>query len=302
MSRWLPRLTALALIATSAIIAPVFARTLQLIPTVTARVTDMTGTLTAGQQSMLEEKLAAFEARRAVRVAVLMVPTTKPEHISLYSSRAVAQWKRERRNIDSGTLLVVAKDDHELHIDGALTDLTAQSIISETIAPSFRQGDFFGGINAGLDQVIRVIDDQPLPAPDVGWQGKSRSSRHSLWNEAAWIILVGLMYGSGLREFFSAGVAALIGSAAAGAAVYFVGSYVGKPLSLAIAAGMIVFLLSLILGGPREVGRSHSGRQAWWGATFGSAFWGPRVFGTDETGGFGGRSRDFKGGGASGRW
>ena len=51
------------------------------IPKLEARVTDLTGTLTAEQQSSLEEKLAAFEARKGSQIAVLIVPTTHPEEI-----------------------------------------------------------------------------------------------------------------------------------------------------------------------------------------------------------------------------
>src|SRR5882762_9302356 len=110
--------------------APVFAQNLQPIPKLAARVTDLTGTLTAEQQSMLEEKLSAFEARKGAQIAVLVVPTTQPEEIAEYSIRVVDQWKLGRQKIDDGALLIVAKNDRELRIEvgkaleGVLTDLT----------------------------------------------------------------------------------------------------------------------------------------------------------------------------------
>ena len=58
-------------------------------------------------------------------------------------------------------------------LEGVLTDATRSRIINETIAPLFKQGDFYGGINAGLDQMIRVIDGEPLPAPDQAWKSAS---------------------------------------------------------------------------------------------------------------------------------
>ena len=48
-------------------------------------------------------------------------------------------------------------------------------IINDTIVPLFKQGDFSGGINAGVDQMLKVIDGEPLPAPDRSW--KSRNAR-----------------------------------------------------------------------------------------------------------------------------
>ena len=72
------------------------AQGLQPIPKLSARVTDLTGTLTAEQQSALEQKLAAFEAAKGAQLAVLIVPTTQPEEIEQYSIRVVDQWKLGR--------------------------------------------------------------------------------------------------------------------------------------------------------------------------------------------------------------
>ncbi|MBV8909902.1 MAG: TPM domain-containing protein, partial [Gammaproteobacteria bacterium] len=80
---------------------------LQPIPPLTARITDLTGTLTAGQRTALEQKLAAFEASKGSQLAVLIVPTTQPEEIEQYSIRVVEQWKLGRgvvggKKVDDG--------------------------------------------------------------------------------------------------------------------------------------------------------------------------------------------------------
>jgi uncharacterized protein len=97
--------------------APLAAQTLQPIPKLEARVTDATGTLTAGQQAELEQKLADFEARKGAQIAVLLVPTTQPEEIEQYSIRVTDAWKLGRKKIDDGALLILAKDDHKLRIE-----------------------------------------------------------------------------------------------------------------------------------------------------------------------------------------
>src|ERR1700745_2587003 len=141
------------------------------VPPLTARVVDQTGTLTPDQIANLEQKLKDFEARKGSQIAVLIVPTTQPEDIAQYSIRVVEQWKLGRKGIDDGALLIVAKNDRRLRIEvgygleGALNDATANRIISEIITPKFKQGDFVGGINAGVDRMISVIDGEPLPAP-----------------------------------------------------------------------------------------------------------------------------------------
>ena len=92
---------------------------LQPVPPLTARVTDLTGTLTAGQQSALEQKLAAFEAAKGSQLAVLVVPTTRPEDIAQYSIRVFDRWKLGRKNVDDGALLLVAKNDRRVRIEPA---------------------------------------------------------------------------------------------------------------------------------------------------------------------------------------
>jgi uncharacterized protein len=149
------------------------------VPTLAARVTDLTGTLTANQISALEQSLQAFEQRKGSQIAVLLVPTTAPESIEQYSLRVVEQWKLGRKRIDDGALLIIAKDDRTLRIEvgygleGVLTDIASKRIISDIIVPHLKEGDFHKGIVAGVDRMMRLIDGEPLPAPapQENWEG-----------------------------------------------------------------------------------------------------------------------------------
>src|SRR5258708_31375351 len=100
MTAW--RLSFVAVVGVLA--ATAFAQNLQPIPKLAARVTDLTGTLTAEQQSLLEEKLSAFEARKGAQIAVLVVPTTQPEEIAEYSIRVADQCKLGRPRITRAAL------------------------------------------------------------------------------------------------------------------------------------------------------------------------------------------------------
>jgi uncharacterized protein len=136
-----------------------------------ARVVDQTGTLTAENRAALERMLEQFEARKGSQIAVVIVKTTAGEPIEQFALRVGEQWKLGRKRVDDGAILVVAKDDRALRIEvgygleGALNDATAKRIVSDVIVPRFRENDFFGGISAGLDRMIRVIDGEPLPQP-----------------------------------------------------------------------------------------------------------------------------------------
>ncbi len=134
------------------------------IPPLSARVTDLTQTLDAGQRAQLESQLAGLEQRKGAQIAVLLVPTTGEDSIEDYTVRAFEQWKLGRKGVDDGVLLVVAKNDRTLRIEvgygleGTITDVQAGRIIREQIVPFFQKGDFAGGIQAGVDSLIALIE------------------------------------------------------------------------------------------------------------------------------------------------
>src|SRR6476619_1899726 len=142
------------------------------VPPLSGRVVDQTGTLSAGDVASLTQTLKDLETRKGSQVAVLIVPTTDGEAIEQYSLRVAEAWKIGRKKIDDGALLVIAKNDRRLRIEVgyglevALTDATTKRIIDEEITPKFKAGDFAGGVSAGIDRMIRVIDGEKLPAPE----------------------------------------------------------------------------------------------------------------------------------------
>ena len=122
------------------------------VPTLAARVTDLTATLSAAEKQQLEASLAQFEAKKGAQIAVLIVPTTQPETIEQYGIRVAEAWKLGRKGVDDGALLLVAKEDRSLRIEvgygleGVLNDATAKRIVAEIIVPYFKRGDFHGGV------------------------------------------------------------------------------------------------------------------------------------------------------------
>jgi uncharacterized protein len=285
-----------ALLAALVMAAPVAAQPLQPVPLLEARVTDLTGTLTQAEQKGLEAELAGSESRKGAQIAVLIVPSTEPEAIEQYSIRVVDAWKLGRAAPDDGALLLVAKDDRAMRIEvgrgleGALTDLVSKRIISDTIAPLFRQGDFAGGIAAGVAQMIRVIDGEPLPEPDRGWGGGADRLGEML------PLLFGLVFiGSMvLRAIFGRALGSLATGGVLGAIVWWLTQLFG----LAIAVGIVAIIVSLFLGmsGPRRWS-SRPGHGGW-----SSGGWTSGGGGSSGGGGFSGGGGSFGGGGASGRW
>jgi uncharacterized protein len=269
---------------------------LQSVPKLTARVTDLTGTLTAEQQTQLEQKLAAFESAKGSQLAVLIVPTTAPEAIEQYSIRVVDEWKLGRKNVDDGALLIIARNDHRVRIEvgrgleGVLTDAMSNRIISETVTPAFRQGNFYGGIEAGLDAMMKLIEGEPLPPPEHGWQPGGRSHGSGSLPFILFAVFIGSVV---LRGIFGR----TLGSALTGAGAGLLVVLAGYALALALLAGVGAFLFTLLGGLARGSGWSSYPR----GGGFGGG-WGGFGGGGFGGGGFSGGGGGFSGGGASGSW
>ena len=258
------------------------------VPALSARVTDLAGTLDAGERSALEAKLAAFERAKGSQVVVLIVPTTQPETIEQYSIRVADAWKIGRGGtIDDGVILLVAKDDRTLRIEvgqgleGALPDAIAKRIIEEAIVPRFRVGDFYGGISDGVERITGVIEGEPLPPPSQAYGRIPEGA--SFWV----IIVLPLVIGGLVRLAHNRASGALV----AGGLSWGLGMWL-------IGASYAVLVIALFCGS-LVLGANPSGGRGWSSRGYSGGFGGG---GFGGGGGFSGGGGGFSGGGASGRW
>src|SRR4249920_3540769 len=235
------------------------------VPALKARVTDLTASFTPDQAGRLEQKLAGFEARKGSQIAVLIVPTTRPESPEQYSIRvAHDHWKLGRKGVDDGALLLIDKDDRAIRmevgygLEGALPDAIANRIIEDIIVPRFKTGDFYGGIDAGVDAMIKVVDGEPLPPPKPQWRSPSNvngGNLHSLFIVGMILVfVVGGILRSVVGRLPAAG---LIGGVAGVIAWLLVSSVVA-----AAVAGVIAFIFTLVSGG---TGGGRGGFGGWTG-------------------------------------
>ena len=270
------------------------------VPPLVGRVVDQTATLSSGDVALLQQTLKDFEARKGSQIAVLIVPTTAPETIEQYSLRVAEAWKIGRKKIDDGAIVVVAKDDRKLRIEvgygleGALTDVTSKRIIDEVITPKFRSGDFAGGISAGVDRIIRVIDGEKLPAPEPRQQPSSDWLSHiDLLNP--FTLFAVFIVGSILR----ATLGRLIGAVATGSVVGLLAWLIAGSLAASIIAAFIAFVVTMFAETPTS-SSGHGGGRGWSGGYGGGSYsGGSSSSGSSDSGGGGG---SFGGGGASGSW
>jgi uncharacterized protein len=274
------------------------------VPPLTGRVVDQTGTLSSGDVASLTQTLKDLEARKGSQVAILIVPTTGEETIEQFSIRVAEAWKIGRKKIDDGALLVIAKNDRHLRIEvgygleGALTDATTRRIIDEVITPKFKAGDFAGGVRAGIERMIRVIDGEKLPAPEPEhWQAPG-----PLDDVANPFVIFGLIIlASVLRSALGPLVGALATGGIVGVVAWFVAGSLAASILLAVIAFVVTLLASNMVSTSPSIGRGRYGRSGGWvvGSGGGGGSWSG---GSDSDGGFSGGGGSFGGGGASGSW
>ena len=285
------RLLALLALCLPALLAVAAAEAVP-IPALTARITDLTASLSAAQAGELEARLAAFEAKKGSQVVVLVLPTTQPEPIEQFGIRLLDAWKIGRKGIDDGAILIVAKDDRRLRIEvgygleGVLNDATAKRIIDETITPKLKAGDLPGGIAAGVDAILAVVDREDLPAA-AGHTSSAASGGGRLnidsFGENTWLVGLGIIaIGGAIIRYFLGNLlgSGVVGGVTAGLGWLLTGSVIGALAGAAIGFFVALLGLDLLLSGLAGGGRG----------------------GRSGGGGFGGGGGSGGGGGASGSW
>ena len=270
------------------------------VPKLTGHVVDLTGTLTVKERDAIEAKLRAFEQARGSQIAVLLVPSIGPEVVEEFAGRVTDEWKLGRKGVDDGVLFVVAKQERKMRIhtgrgvQGTLTDALSRRIIADVVAPRFRSGDFAGGIEAGVEAIMKAVEGEALALPTQKAQGKVdtvSSYSNFLFLGLFLVPIVAMVLRSLVGRFFGAGLT----SGITGLAAWLIfGS-----LAVGLVAAILAFLFTLFTAG--GVGRAmRSGTGAGYvpgGWSSGGGSWGG-----GGGGGFSGGGGSFDGGGASGGW
>lgn len=266
------------------------------VPVLSRRVTDQAGVLGPGRADVIEERLAAYERRTGHQFAVLILPSLEGEVLEQYAIRVAEQWRLGDKKRDDGLLLLVAMKDRAIRIEvgygleGAVTDVVSSRIIREIMAPRFRAGDPAGGIEQGLDALMRVAEGEStgLATRPAAPPGGAAPFLPFLF------IIVFAMLGVPrvVRAFLF-----FVGGAVVGFAVF--GSFL-LGLALGVGGALLGFVLPVVRG---RRDRRHGGSGVGWfllGHALGGA--GGGGWSSGGRGGFSGGGGGFGGGGASGRW
>lgn len=289
------------------------------IPYLTGRVTDNAQLLSEEARRNLSEQLKAHEEKTGNQVVVLTVPSLEGEGIEGFAVRVFEDWKLGIKGKDNGVLIIVAPQDRRMRIEvgygleGVLTDLTAGRIIQQIMAPSFKAGDFDGGITAGALAVVKVLDGEALPASTAP-QKRSGDGQNAADLSAMERILLGAFV------FGIVGLFTVIGILTPGVGwflyLFLIPFWALFPIAVIGTKGALVFLVVYLIGYP--VAKLSLRKKAWYqkaqkdlkskgrasigGFTLMSGGGGGFSSGGFSGGGFSGGGGSSGGGGASGGW
>ena len=132
-------------------------------PKLTGRVVDAAGILSPEARTRIDGKIKAHEDKTGDQLVVATVPSLQDLTIEDYGNRLARSWGIGQKKTNNGVLLLVAPKERKVRIEvgygleGALTDALSKTIITSAITPRFRQGDFSGGVEAGVDAILPIL-------------------------------------------------------------------------------------------------------------------------------------------------
>jgi len=125
-------------------------------------VTDLAGVLSPEQKQALENKLVAIDDSSSNQIAVVILPTLEGNPIEEYATKLFRTWGIGNKKTNNGILLLIAIQDKKIRIEtgygleGALPDITCNSIIDNDIKPAFRQQAYYEGIDKATDDIAKA--------------------------------------------------------------------------------------------------------------------------------------------------
>jgi uncharacterized protein len=251
-------------------------------PPLSGRVVDEAHILQPDQVAALDAKLAGFEQSTKQQLVVATIPDLQGYDIADYGYRLGRAWGIGQKGVNNGVVLVVAPNERRMRIEvgygleGVLTDALSNRIIGQQIRPAFKANDYAGGINAGVDEIMRIIQLPPDQQQKLAAEAvrKPKVSAGDVFKAIVIVIFVlGFIIVSGVR------------AATRGGRRYRSGGGVSP---------IVVWAASEALGAALRGGRDNDGGGGWGG---GGGGWGG-----GGGGGFSGGGGSFGGGGASGGW
>ena len=290
----------------------------QQLPKPTGRVNDFANVIDAATEAEIDRRLDQLEQQTSSEIAVATIPSLEGISVEEYANRLFKEWGVGQAKQDNGVLVLVAPTDREMRVEvgygleGVLPDGLAGQVIRDDFTPRFKEGDYSGGILAGVNQLADIVQKHQVLTPEeiakLNESGSSNVPYFLIIPFFGIFVTIGFgMLGIGLRS--KTGFPVLFGSFFGGMPLLMSLAFLGKIwLYTLFPLAILVFIQGLRLGARptwRNAFRSGSSGSGKGGSSSGWTMGGGSGSGSSSSSSsssssFGGGSSG--GGGASGRW
>ena len=160
-------------------------------------ITDQAGVLDAGTLDTINSQLDQFERETSNQIVVAIYPSLPPDaEIAQYTTFTYNAWGLGQKGKDNGALLMVFVNDHKMFIctgrglEGSLPDATCENIVTQVIAPQFKQGNYAGGIQAGVNAMIAATKGEYKGTGTTVAERKGENQSAPVWLVILVIIII----------------------------------------------------------------------------------------------------------------
>lgn len=142
--------------------AIVFGQTVLPRPNPPRLVNDAANILSPEQVEILEHKLVALDDSSSNQIAVVLIKTLGDYAIEDYAVKLFREWGIGNKKTNNGVLIIAAIDDRKVWIEvgygleGAIPDVTASSIYRNEIVPSFKEQNYYRGIDNAINALTKA--------------------------------------------------------------------------------------------------------------------------------------------------
>jgi uncharacterized protein len=145
-------------------------------------VNDFANVFTAAQREELENKLVAYNDSTSTQIVVITIQDLGNYEIAQFSYKIGDEWGVGQKGKDNGIVITLAMKSRDVFIatgrgiEGALPDAICNRITDNEMIPRFRDGDYFGGVNAGIDKIILALAGEYKAEPGSGVSSSDKAN------------------------------------------------------------------------------------------------------------------------------
>lgn len=138
-------------------------------PTILYPTYDEVGLLSEYEKSLLNQKLIRYEKETSTEIEVIIIRSTQGEDINFLATQFGEKWQIGKKEVDNGVVFLIATEDRTMSIQQGrsveqyLTASTAGQILDYLVAPNFKKGDFYTGIDQGTNAIMEALQGKYQP-------------------------------------------------------------------------------------------------------------------------------------------